>query len=57
MATANSLPFSPPLKMSGTLSTEWKRFGGEMGKLRRCDRPDDLARYAGVFIVCIGTDA
>jgi hypothetical protein len=58
MATANTIPFPPPMKMSGTLSTEWKRFRGQWENyVVAINLSDDSARRAAVFLACVGTEA
>ena len=57
-AAANTIPFPPPMKMSGCLTTEWKRFRGQWENyIVATNLADDSARRAAIFLACVGTEA
>jgi len=51
MATTISIPFPSPLKMSGTLSTEWKRFRGQWENyVVAIKLPDDYQQLVALLL-------
>jgi hypothetical protein len=62
MASASSssyIPLPAPLRTSGNLAVEWKRFHGQWqiySKAAKIDR-EDPDRQAAIFLACIGSEA
>ena len=56
---SNNIPFPAPLKMSGSLSAEWKRFRGQwLNYETAADLTEATAKKrAAVFLACVGTEA
>jgi len=59
MASAAPIPFPAPMKLSGNLATEWKRFRGQWENYvvaaNLATESDE--RRAAIFLACVGTDA
>jgi hypothetical protein len=62
MASASSslyIPLPAPLRTSGNLAVEWKRFHGQWqiySKAAKINR-EDPDRQAAIFLACIGSEA
>lgn len=60
MATTSSqIPVPAPLRLSGNLAGDWKRFRGQWTNYARAVKleDEDDARQAAIFLACIGSDA
>ena len=58
MATTPQIPFPAPLKMTGNVAAEWKRFHSQWNNYVVAANLDDQSseRRAAIFLACIGTD-
>jgi hypothetical protein len=60
MATTSSqIPVPAPLRLSGNLAGDWKRFRGQWTNYARAVKleDEDDARQTAIFLACIGSDA
>jgi hypothetical protein len=59
MANTSLIPLAAPLRMSGNIAVEWKRFDGQWQNYVKATKIDkeDADRQAAIFHASVGSDA
>jgi hypothetical protein len=59
MANPSLIPLPAPLRVSGNIAVEWKRFHGQWQNYVKATKIDkeDADRQAAIFLACVGSDA